>query len=281
MQQWNKLTPKEEQVIVRKGTELPFTGEYTHFSKKGTYICRRCNTILYHSQNKFKSDCGWPSFDQVLPGAVTEISDTDGIRVEIQCTKCDAHLGHVFRGEKLTPKDIRYCVNSISLKFIPASKLGRAIFAGGCFWGVEYYMKKIPGVLETTAGYIGGNEQNPTYDEVSHHKTNHLEAVEVIYDLEKVSYETIAKMFFEIHDPTQANGQGPDIGEQYLSRVFYLNMEQKKIAQKLIAILKKKGLNVATKVQKAGRFWKAEEYHQNYYARKESLPYCHGYTKRF
>jgi len=281
MQQWNKLTPQEEQVIVRKGTELPFTGEYTHFFKKGVYICRHCNTILYHSKNKFNSDCGWPSFDQALPGAVKEISDIDGIRVEIQCINCGAHLGHIFKGEKLTPKNTRYCVNSISLKFIPASKLGRAIFAGGCFWGVEYYMKKILGVLETTAGYIGGNEQNPTYDEVSHHKTNHLEAVEVIYDLEKVSYETIAKMFFEIHDPTQANGQGPDIGEQYLSRVFYLNMEQKKIAQKLIAILKKKGLNVATKVQKAGRFWKAEEYHQNYYARKESLPYCHGYTKRF
>ncbi|MDE1822919.1 MAG: methionine-R-sulfoxide reductase [Candidatus Micrarchaeota archaeon] len=115
----NKLTKEEERVIVGKGTEFPFTGEYDNFWKPGTYVCRRCEAPLYRSDDKFNAHCGWPSFDKEIKGAVKRIPDKDGARTEIQCAKCGAHLGHVFEGEGFTARDTRHCVNSISLKFIP------------------------------------------------------------------------------------------------------------------------------------------------------------------
>lgn len=160
-------------------------------------------------------------------------------------------------------------------------RLDIAIFAGGCFWGVEHYMKQIPGVVSVESGYIGGTIENPTYEQVCQNNTGHAEAVRVTYDTAQTDYETLARMFFEIHDPTQINGQGPDIGEQYRSEIFYSNEEQKLIADKLIAELRSKGYDVATAVTPATIFWVAEDYHQNYYTLKGTVPYCHGYTKRF
>ena len=282
---FNKLTPEEERVIIYKGTEMPFTGKYNDFFKEGTYVCKRCGTPLYKSSAKFKSECGWPSFDEEIKGAVKRTPDPDGIRTEISCAKCGANLGHVFTGEQLTPKNTRFCVNSVSLNFVSATTakppMDTAIVAGGCFWGVEYYMHKIPGVISTEVGYIGGHLKNPTYKDVCSHTTGYAEAVRIVFDPAKTNYEAVTKMFFEIHDPTQVDRQGPDIGDQYRSEIFYLNTDQKMTAEKLIEILKTKGLKVATKVEPATTFWRAEDYHQQYYEKEGATPYCHRYVKRF
>ncbi len=280
------LTLEEAKVIIHKGTERPFTGEYVNYKENGTYVCKQCDTPLYYSSDKFDSNCGWPSFDDEIDGAVKRIPDADGRRTEIVCTNCGGHLGHVFEGERFTDKNTRHCVNSISLNFIPDDKKAvasteTAIFAGGCFWGVEYFMQKEPGVISTTVGYTGGKTKNPTYEEVCSHSSGHIEAIEIEYDPTKTTFEKLAKLFFEIHDPTQVDRQGPDVGEQYRSEIFYLNEEQKETAEKLIKKLEDKGYPVATIVTKASTFWKAENYHQDYYLNKGSLPYCHGYTKRF
>jgi peptide methionine sulfoxide reductase msrA/msrB len=282
--EYNKLTPEEERVIVHKGTEAPFTGKYEKFDENGTYICKRCGTALYRSTDKFDAHCGWPSFDDEIAGAVKRIPDADGMRTEIECATCGAHLGHVFLGEGFTDKETRHCVNSISLDFVQAAgadKNDTAIFAGGCFWGVEYYMKKINGVISTEVGYTGGRKDNPTYKEVCAGNSGHYEAIEVVFNPGQTSYEAVAKMFFETHDPTQWNHQGPDWGEQYRSAVFYRNEAQKEIAEKLIAQLKEKGFKVVTELIPAKTFWKAEDYHQDYYDHKGTTPYCHGYVKRF
>lgn len=274
---WRQLTPEEEAVIVHRGTEPPFTGEYNDHFAPGVYTCRRCGAMLYRSKDKFRSHCGWPSFDDEVPGAVMRQPDPDGVRTEIVCASCGAHLGHVFLGENFTAKNTRHCVNSVSLLFLPAEEAnyGRAIFAGGCFWGVEYWFSRHPGVVDTTVGYTGGHSPNPTYKQVCSGTTGHLEAVEVLYDPLRVSYEDLLKLFFEIHDPTQPDGQGPDIGEQYMSAIFYLDEEQRQAAERVLAELKARGMDVVTRLLPAGRFWPAEEYHQDYYAKKGLEPYCH------
>ncbi|GAB1358855.1 bifunctional methionine sulfoxide reductase B/A protein [Porphyromonadaceae bacterium] len=235
-----ELTPEEKRVIIDKGTERPFTGKYTDTKEPGTYVCKQCGAPLYRSEDKFDAGCGWPSFDDEIKGAVKRVPDADGLRTEIVCSKCGGHLGHVFTGEGFTEKETRHCVNSISMDFIPSTTT--AIFAGGCFWGVEHLMQQQNGVIGVESGYIGGTVVNPTYQQVCTGRTGHAEAVRIIYDSTKVDYETLAKLFFEIHDPTQLDGQGPDLGHQYRSGVFYSSAEQKKIAEKLIQQLKDKGI---------------------------------------
>jgi peptide methionine sulfoxide reductase msrA/msrB len=156
-----------------------------------------------------------------------------------------------------------------------------AVFASGCFWGTEYYMQKAPGVLATRVGYTGGHVKNPSYKEVCTGRTGHYEAIEIVFDPSKITYEDLAKLFFETHDPTQSNGQGPDIGPQYRSAIFYQSEAQKTVAERLVKILEDKGYKIATALLPAAVFYGAEDYHQNYYENKGGTPYCHKYTQRF
>lgn len=279
----NELTPFERHVIEEKGTEPAFSGLYTQTDEPGEYLCKRCDALLYKSDDKFSSQCGWPSFDQEVLGAVVRVPDRDGQRIEIVCHKCKAHLGHVFEGEHLTVKNVRHCVNSVSLKFKPKSTVTSkvAVLASGCFWGTEYYLGRVPGVLRTSVGYTGGHVENPSYKQVCSGTTGHVEAIEVTYDPRKLSYKELLKYFFETHDFSQDNGQGPDIGPQYLSVLFFSDEQEKKDAEELVAYLGNNAHKVLTQLRPIQTFWVAEDYHQLYYEKKGDVPYCHRYREIF
>lgn len=274
MDAYNPLTPEEKRVLIHKGTERPFTGEYTDHFASGVYLCRQCNTPLYFSHDKFHSGCGWPSFEDEIPKAVKKVLDADGRRTEIVCNTCDGHLGHVFEGERLTDKNVRHCVNSISMKFVPQSEtnLERAIFASGCFWGKEYLFQQAHGVITTRVGYIGGQIARPTYREVRSGLTGHTEAVEVIFDRTQTSFETLAKLFFNHHNPTNATLQGENNTGKYRSAIFYVRESQKRITRGLIRELYAKGIKVVTQITPASKFYAAEAHHQNYYNKLNKVP---------
>ena len=276
------LSPEILKVVQDKGTEPPFSHEYQE-RQQGTYLCRQCGLALFRGNNQFHSGCGWPSFDEEVSGAVKRLPDQDGRRTEILCQRCNAHLGHVFHGEQHTLKNTRHCVNGLSIDFVADENVldtEEAIFAAGCFWGVEHYFKQLPGVLKTEVGYSGGHTDHPSYEAICQKHSGHYEVIRIVYNPKKISYELVCKYFFEIHDPYQIDGQGPDLGEQYLSRIFYYDAEQKAIALKLIEHLSLRQ-SVATQVIPVATFWPAEAYHQNYYAKTGKAPYCHCYQKRF
>lgn len=289
------LTPMEADIILRKATEAPWSGALEKNTAAGTYLCRQCGVALYRSADKFDSGCGWPAFDDALPGMVRRQPDADGRRVEIVCDHCGAHLGHVFEGEGLTARNTRHCVNSLSMSFAPAGsdkeKLGLALYArvrdtrvavlaGGCFWGVEDALGKLPGVVDVRSGYTGGHTDRPSYADVCRGDTGHAEAVLVRFDPARISYESIVRRFFEIHDPTQLDRQGPDVGSQYRSAVFWLDEEQKRTAQKLMDELRGLGYDVVTRLEPAGAFYEAEAYHQDF-ARRTGRGGCHLAVPRF
>ncbi|NOR86410.1 MAG: bifunctional methionine sulfoxide reductase B/A protein [Bacteroidales bacterium] len=285
---YNKLNEEEKHVIINKGTERPFTGKYETHEEDGTYSCKQCGVDLYKSDTKFDASCGWPSFDEEIKGAVTRTTDADGRRTEITCSNCGGHLGHVFEGENYTSKNTRHCVNSISLDFKPVDfevqtlqKQETAYFASGCFWGTQFHFQKQDGVISTEVGYMGGHIKKPSYEQVCTGKTGHAEAVKVVFDPEKISYRQLAILFFETHDPSQVDGQGPDIGSQYRSAVFYTRPKQKETIEELSEILESKGIDVVTEIEKAGVYYSGEKYHQNYYQNKGGSPYCHIYQKKF
>ncbi len=280
----NSLTPDTRTVVCEKGTEPPHRGAYNARVEQGTYLCRRCGLALFRANSQFSAGCGWPSFDDDMAHAINEVPDRDGVRVEICCHRCGGHLGHVFTGEYFTEKNKRFCVNSRSIDFVTDPAVvdtEEAILAGGCFWGVEYYLKQVPGVLKVEAGYSGGAVGNPTYEQICQGNTGHYEAVRVVFDVSKTTYRQVLTRFFEIHDPTQRNGQGPDIGHQYQSVVFYYNAEQQAVAEERVFVLTQKGYDVVTTLKPAHVFWPAEGFHQNYYARQGTLPYCHRPIERF
>lgn len=272
-----KLTDEEKRVMEGKGTERPFTGEYWNTNTAGVYFCRRCGAALYLSSDKFDSDCGWPSFDDEIKGAVKRSTDADGSRTEITCARCNAHLGHVFFNEFQTRKNIRHCVNSISIKLVPESKLKlpSIVLGGGCFWCIESAFMAVDGVVSTTCGYAGGKTKNPAYEEVCTGKTGHAEVVKVTYDPQATDPQKLLKIFFHIHDPTLKNRQGNDIGTQYRSMLLYTSAQQKKEMAKAISEAQK-GLAapILTEVKKLAVFYKAEEYHQKYFEKNPLDVYC-------
>ncbi len=277
------LTPKARAIICDKATETPHSSN-NDLITTGTYLCRRCGLALFRAHSQFHAGCGWPSFDETIADAVKTIPDADGQRMEILCSRCDGHLGHVFQGEHFTAKNYRYCVNGASLDFVNNNTVvdtEEAILAGGCFWGVDYYLRRLPGVLSVEVGYCGGTMPHPTYNDVCTGHTGHYEAVRVIFDVSKINYSSIVKHFFELHDPTQTTGQGPDLGQQYQSAIFYYNRAQYQEAEILIKQLRENGYDVATHLLAVQPFWPAEDGHQNYYGKHDKLPYCHQPVKRF
>jgi len=284
MNRTHPLDEASKKVIEEKGTERPFSGSLDHCFDAGVYICKKCDYPLYLSSDKFNSGCGWASICDQITNHLHKKKDQDGFREEILCGRCLGHLGHVFFNEHLTSKNTRHCVNSLSLNFIPAftkEGLERATLACGCFWGTEYFFKKLKGVKTVTSGYIGGHVVSPSYEEVCSHLTGHLEACEVLFDPEIIPYSKILQYFFEIHDFTQTNGQGPDIGPQYKSAIFVYSQKQKQQAEAVIEVLRKKGYKVATTIEIATKFYPAEDYHQDYYFKHNKTPYCHAWRSIF
>ncbi len=278
------LTSAVLAIIQDKATEHPFTGEYCTPQAEGTYLCRRCGLPLFRAHDQFHSGCGWPSFDFEIQSNVKRSPDADGRRTEILCARCDAHLGHVFSGEQYTARNLRHCVNSVSLDFTSDPEVGdteEIILAAGCFWGVEYYLKRLTGVLKTEVGYTGGALSDPSYEDVCQKKSGHIEALRVLFDPHKISCTALLRYFFEIHDPCQRDGQGPDLGPQYHSAIFYYTPVQKLAAEQVMQQLKQQGLDVVTGVYPVAVFWPAEGYHQDYYQKNGQAPYCHRWVKRF
>jgi peptide methionine sulfoxide reductase msrA/msrB len=277
---WKKtLTPEAYKVMFQCGTEAPWSGKYNDFWKKGAYLCAACASPLFTSETKYEHGTGWPSFSAPFAEANIEYRDDDSLglhRVEVRCSVCGAHLGHVF-DDGPGPSGRHYCINSAAMMFQAADEKAAALpqvatFAAGCFWGVEYKFGKMPGVLTTTVGYTGGRTKAPTYKQVCTDRTGHAEAVQITFDPSKITYEQLVRKFFELHDPTQVNRQGPDVGTQYRSAIFFADEGQKATAERVKADLEKEHAfdrPIATQFLPAGEFFKAEEYHQKYYQKHD------------
>ncbi|MFA6002712.1 MAG: bifunctional methionine sulfoxide reductase B/A protein [Elusimicrobiota bacterium] len=272
-----KLTPMQYQVTQENATEPPFKNEFWKEKREGIYVDVVTGEPLFSSQDKFDSDCGWPSFSKPLePEHVQERPDLSAgrERVEVRSRGGDSHLGHVFK-DGPAPTGLRYCINSAALRFIPTQE---AVLAGGCFWGMEDIIRKLPGVLETTVGYTGGKVVDPIYESVHKGDTGHAEAIRVRFDPAKLSYEELLHYFFRLHDPTTLNRQGNDIGTQYRSAIFYRDDAQKRAAQKVKAEASASGRwrkPITTEISPAGTFYPAEDYHQKYLQKNPGGYTCH------
>jgi peptide methionine sulfoxide reductase msrA/msrB len=293
------LTPEQYRVMFQCGTEPAFSGVYNDFWEKGEYHCAACEAILFKSETKYEHGTGWPSFsDPAAKDTLVFLEDRSFgmVRTEVRCAYCGAHLGHVF-DDGPSPTGRHYCINSAALTFkktgaertenstsAPAAA-GRsasaapiaarteiATFAAGCFWGVEDKFIKLPGVVETVVGYTGGHTKNPSYRDVCSDKTGHAESVRVTFSPSLISYKDLVRAFFTFHDPTQLNRQGPDVGTQYRSVIFYHSEDQKAKAQVIKAEFDASGRfrkSIVTEIVPASEFTKAEEYHQKYIQKKK------------
>ncbi len=288
--EWKKILTSEQYYVMRKGgTETAFSGKYNNHYEEGIYHCPGCGTPLFSSKAKYEHGSGWPSFTEPIDEKNIQYLDDHSLfmsRTEVKCAICGAHLGHVF-DDGPPPTYKHYCINSEALNFKtaepdPKMKASEkpyvmesketnpemATFAAGCFWGVEHKFRQVEGVLSTEVGYTGGDFKNPTYKQVCTDKTGHAEAIKIKFDPSRVSYSRLLEVFFSIHDPTQLNRQGPDVGRQYRSAIFYHSEEQKKSAMKMVEKLEKSKRfrkSIVTEILPASDFYKAEEYHQQYY----------------
>lgn len=287
-QEWKeKLSPEQYYTLREKGTEKPFTGEFLFTKDKGVFKCAGCGQALFSDEMKFESECGWPSFDKEIEGG--KIIQTDDFsagmkRTEITCSNCGGHLGHLF-DDGPTETGKRYCVNSSSLTFEPLQKKENAklkttetiTMGGGCFWCIEAIFEELKGVEKVESGYSGGTIENPTYKLVTSGTTHHAEVVQITYNTSIISLAELLEVFFTLHDPTTKNRQGADIGTQYRSIIFYHDDHQKKTVETIISTLNNEKAfekPIVTEVVPFKKFYKAENYHQEYYELNKEQPYC-------
>lgn len=278
-EEWKKiLTPEQYYITREKGTEQPI---YDSCAKpeKGCYTCVCCGNLLFDVKEKFNSGQGWPSFSQpVIKNCISyHIDNSLGMeRVEVDCNVCNAHLGHVFPDGPM-PSGLRYCINSIAIKYHASSKgfIETAIFGGGCFWCTEAIFKKINGVISVEPGYAGGFIPAPTYSEVCNGNTGHAEVIKITYEPSLIDYKSLVRIHLSTHDPTTPNSQGNDVGTQYRSIIFYNGEKQKKEAIEEINHLA--GIYeypIITQLEPITKFYPAENYHKDYFEKHPNEPYC-------